>query len=137
MAKVKCKGTVLQREISTVYTAVAQVVTVDKDEDKSQGWDSTSLDSGVGGSRDMTGFSKPGSVSWEIWYDPALSGHQGLYALVTTPAKQAWKIVFADGASKTMSFTTADFGMGFSVAMNDGLKAKCSAELDGLPTYPS
>ena len=78
MAKVKCKGTVLQQEISSVFTAVAQVISIDIGETKTETWDSTSLDTGVGKTKSQTGYAEPGDVSFEIFFDPALAGHQAI-----------------------------------------------------------
>lgn len=136
MAKVKCKGTVLQQEISSVFTAVAQVISIDIGETKTETWDSTSLDtSGAGKTKGQTGYAEPGDVSFEIFFDPALAGHQAITDLVTTPAENNWKVIFADTGSTELPFASAGVGFGATVDMGDGLKASVSLETTGLPTY--
>jgi len=135
MSKLKSKGTALQQMIGTVYTAVAQVISLDTSGMESETYDSTTLDGGVGKTYDQTGYSEPGSVGAELFYDPALAGHQELLTLITTPADETWKIVWSD--SSEWSFTGAGIGFDSSAALNDGIKATISIKLDGLPTFPS
>lgn len=136
MSKIKCKGTALQQQIGTVYTAVAQVISLELPDMESETFESDTLDNANAGiPYDSTGRSEGGSVSGELFLDPALAGHKALLALLTTPADESWKIVFAD--STEWGFTGAGFGMGGSVALNDGLKGSFSIKLDGLPTFPA
>jgi hypothetical protein len=138
MAKVKCKGTALQQQIGTVYTTVAQVISLDKDEMVSETYESDTLDNtNAGIPYDSTGRSEGGSLSGELFFDPALAGHKALLELVTTPADEAWKLIFADTGLTEWTFTGAGFGMGVTVALNDGLKSGFSIKLDGLPTFPA
>lgn len=135
MAKVKCKGTVLQQELASVYTAVAQVISLEQTGAESETFDATALDSGVGKEYLQTGYSEGGSVNFEIFYDPALAGHQALTDLITTPAEQEWKIIFADDATTEQAFTGAGISFDQTVDMADGLKASGSIKLTGLPTF--
>lgn len=138
MAKVKGKGTVLQQQIGTVYTAVAQIIGMDLPDMESETYESDTLDNANAGiPYDPTGRTEGGSFGFELFYDPALSGHQSLLSLLTTPADQAWKVIFADTGTSEWTFTAAGFGFGGSVALNDGVKASCTMKLDGLPTFPS
>ena len=138
MAIVKCKGTVLQQEISSAFTAVAQVTSLDHSGTESETFESTSLDtSGAGKTYSQTGYTEPGTLSGELFYDPALAGHQAMTDLLTTPADQNWKVIFADTATTEYPFTGAGIGFDFTVDMSDGLKASFSVQLDGLGTWPT
>ena len=137
MAKIKCKATKLQQDLASVLTDVAQVVSLDVSGSESETFDATALDSGVGKEYAATGYSEGGTVSGEIFYDPALSGHQSMTDLIATPADETWKIIFADAAATEMSFTGAGFGFGVAVAMNDGLKGNFSIKVDGLMNWPT
>lgn len=137
MAKCKCKGTVLQQEIATVLTAVAQLIDLSISGMKSETYEADTLDNeGAGILREPTGRTAPGSLSGNLFLDPALSGHQSLLDLLTTPALQDWAIQFADTGTTTWPFTGAGFEMGVTVAMSDGLKASFGIELADLPTFP-
>jgi hypothetical protein len=138
MAKIVCKGTALQQLIGTVYTAVAQLISLDLPECESETYESDTLDNANAGiPYAATGRSEGGSLGFELFYDPALSGHQELLTLITTPADESWKVVFADGGSSEWAFTGAGISFGGTVALNDGLKGSGSIKLDGIPTFPS
>jgi len=138
MAKVKCKGTVLQQELSMGFTAVAQVVSLEQSGAESETTDVTTLDtSGAGKEYMPTGYSEGGSVSGELFYDPALAGHQAITDLITTPSEQNWKIIFADTGTTEMAFTGAGVGFDISVQQNDGLRASFSIKNDQIPTFPT
>lgn len=138
MAKVACKGTVLQQELSMVFTAVAQIVSLGQSGAESETFDCTTLDtSGAGKEYGQTGYTEPGSVDFELFYDPALAGHQAMTDLLTTPAEQNWKIIFADTGVTEYPFTGAGIGFDVAVDMNDGLKASGSIKLNGLGTWPT
>lgn len=138
MAIVKCKGTVLQQELAMIYTAVAQVISMEHSGTESETFESTTLDtSGAGKTYSQTGYTEPGTLSGELFYDPALAGHQAITDLLTTPADQNWKVIFADIGTTEYPFRSAGVGFDFSVDMADGLKGSFSMQLDGLGTWPT
>ena len=136
MAKLICKGTSLQQLIGTVYTAVAQLISLDLPEGESETAECDTLDNSDAGIPYMpTGRSEGGSLGFELFYDPALSGHQELLTLITTPIAESWKLLFSD--TSEWAFAGAGISFGGTVALNDGLRGSGSIKLDGLPTYPS
>lgn len=137
MAIIKCKGTALKQSISSVYTTVAQVTSLDGPDMEAESFEADTLDNAVAGiPHKPTGRSEGGKVSGELFFDPLLAGHKSLLALLTTPVLQAWKIVFADNSVTEWTFTGAGFSLGIAVALKDGLKGKFSIKLDGLPMFP-
>ena len=137
MAKVPCKGTVLQQTISMSLTAVAQLTSIEISGSEAETWDSTTLDGGVYKTYDQTGYSEPGEVSAELFYDPALSGHQFITDQIATPADNAMKIIYADSATTEQSFTAAGHAFGATVAMDNGLVGSCTWKIDGDPGWPT
>jgi len=138
VAKVKCKGTVLQQDIATVFTAVAQVISMELNGVETETFDKTTLDTvGAGKEYGQTGYAEGGSLDGELFYDPVLAGHQAITDIVTTPADNDWKVIFADAAATELPFTSAGVGFGIAVAMSDGLKSSFSLKLTGLPTFPT
>lgn len=137
MAKVASKGTILQQEISSAFTSVAQLTELSYSGGESETFDTTCLDSGVGKTLGQTGYSEAGEVSLGGFYDPALAGHQSISDLVSTPADQNWKIIFADTAATAMTFTSAGVSWEVTAAMSDGLKFSSTLKCDGLPVYPT
>ena len=138
MTVVISKGTVLQQELSMVFTAVAQVISLKQTGAESETFESTTLDTpGSGKTYATTGYVEPGSVDFELFYDPQLSGHQAMTDLLTTPADQNWKLIFADSGTTEYPFTGAGISFDVDVAMADGLKGSGSIKLDGLGTWPT
>jgi hypothetical protein len=85
----------------------------------------------------QTGRTEGDSVGFELFLDPALSGHKGLLGLLTTPVAQNWKVKFADAGPSTWTIAGAGFSFGGKVDLKDGLKAQCSIKVNGLPTFPA
>lgn len=138
MAKVPSKGTVLQQEISMSFTAVAQLTDISYSGGQSETYDATTLDtSGAGKEYSQTGYTEGGEVSIGGFYDPALAGHQAMTDLLTTPADQNWKVIFADSGTTEMPYTSAGVSWDFTAEMSDGLKFTSTHKVDGLPTYPT
>lgn len=137
MAKVKVKGTVIKQTISSVLTAVAQIIDFSHDGAENETYDATTIDtSGAGKEYSQTGYSEGGNVSLSLFYDPALAGHKAITAYIATPANCVWNIITTDTGPTTNVFTVAGVGFGFNGAMNDGLKANVNLKITGLMTYP-
>lgn len=135
MAIVISKGTVLQQEISTVFVAIAQVTGIDLPDIESETFESDTLDNANAGiPHAATGRTEGGTLNAELFFDPALAGHQSLLALLTTPADQDYKLIFADVGATEWAFTGAGLSFGGTVALSDGLKGNLGIKLDGIPT---
>jgi hypothetical protein len=127
--------------IGTVYTAVAQLISLDLPDMESETFEADTLDN-----TDAeipykgTGRSEGGSVGFEGFFDPALAGHQALLTLIETPpaigSEESYKIIFADTGATEWPFAGAGISIGGAVALGDGLKFSGSIKLDGLPTFP-
>lgn len=138
MAKLIGKGTILEQEIATVFTAVAQVISIDTPEPESEAFESDTLDNGSAGiPYTPSGRTEGGSLSGELFLDPALTGHKALLSLLTTPALQAWKLKFANSGPTTWPFSGAGFKLGAKIELKEGVKASFSIKLNGIPTFPA
>ena len=136
MAQCKVKGTIIKQTIATVLTAVAQITEFSHDGAESETYDSTTVDtSGAGKTYGQTGYTEGGNFNFTIFYDPALSGHQAITDLLTTPAACVWNITFTDTGPTTSAFTSAGISFSFTGAMNDGLKADVGLKITGLMGY--
>lgn len=132
MSKHACKGTVLKQYISGSYVAVAQVMSVDRNDVGGNSWDATDLDS----TWQEKGAAIPdaGSTGWEVFYDPQLAGHQAIRGAHSTQTN--WRIAYADGAGSNEDFTSAVLKTSVSVKVNDGLKMSVKTENTGAATLP-
>lgn len=138
MAKVRCKGTVLQQDISSTLTAVAQVISLTLPDMESETTEVDTLDNvDAGIPYFATGRTEGGSVSGELFFDPALAGHKAMLDLLETPAETDWNLIFADTGTTEWLFSGAGFGFGGAIALPEALKGTFTIKLTGLPTFPS
>ena len=137
MAIVKCKGTKLQQTVSAALVDIAQLLSIEHSGSGSDTFESTTLDGSAYKTFAPTGYSNPGEVSAELFYDPALAGHQAITDLIATPATNAMKIIYADTAATNQSFTSAGVQFGVTVAMDDGLKGSITYTVTGDPGWPT
>lgn len=134
MAKVRSKGTALLQSIASVYTAIAQVKSIDITGEKSETYDSTTLDGGAYKTKDPTGYVEPCVIKADIFYDPALAGHQAYTSLVATPVATNFKVTYVDGSTTSAIYSGTGFGIDKKVAMNDGLTATIEITTSGAPS---
>lgn len=137
MAKIRVKGTIVKQTISASLTAVAQIIDYSHSGAENETFDATTIDtSGAGKEYAPTGYSEGGTFDCSLFYDPALAGHKAITAYIASPATCVWNCTFTDASTTISVFTTAGVGIGFTGAMNDGLKMAVSLKLTGLMTYP-
>lgn len=134
MAKLKGKGTTLQQTISATLTDVAQVTDIDLSGEASLDFDSTTLDGGVFETKDLTGYSSPGTVKAGLFFDPALAGHQAIITLISAPASCVWKLKYSDSGPSSLTYTSAGVGVDQTIVANDGVKATVTMNRTGAPT---
>jgi len=143
MAQIRSKGTLYQATIASVLTTIAQAIALTPPGKKSLSYDSSYFDqSGVGKSKDMTGWAEGNDWSGSLWWDPALASHMALDALITTPTKNAMAIVLPAtpiylGSSTpvhTISWVNADLEMSPKVEMEKAVSVELKGGIDGLPT---
>lgn len=145
MAKLKVKGSALQIASGTTYTAVAQVSGFSVSGIESETTETDTLDAAVGIPYTPTGRVEGGSVSFDLLYDPALSGHQTVtdlavaaHLLTTGLANdQNWKLVFANTSSTEMAFVSAGIGVEITGELADCLRSTVTLKCNGCPALPS
>lgn len=141
MAKVVGKGTVLEQDISSTLTAVAQIISIDLPEAEVETVEADTLDNADAGiPYEQTGRVEGGSLGLEMYFDPALAGHQEFTDKLNDPLTNLpddYNIEFADAATTAWPFTAAGISLGGSIAVNDLVKAKVSIKLDKTVTYPT
>lgn len=131
------KGTKLQLEIATVFTDIIQVVSIDGPGPDVETFDARHLGSGTGVPMLPNGYVAGGSVSAEMFLDPAAATTLALTALLTTPAVVNWKEIFSDTAATEWPFAGILKSFNPSAKPEDGLKATMEIMLSGIVTYPT
>jgi hypothetical protein len=137
MAKIVGKGTVISHTIASTLTPIAQVISIALAGAASQTFDDTALDGTVFMTRSPTGYSAPGTCALELFFDPALTGHQAITDLIAAPASNAMRVTYANSGATTQSFTTCGVEVGVTVAMDDGVKMSVTYQISGDPGYPT
>ena len=134
MAFSKCKGTLLQVEISSTMTTVAQLIELTPPSMESLSFENLTLDqSGVGVAREITGYTDASPFTGMVFWDPALANHAHITTNITTPAKTTWQIVFADSGASEIDWVSAGLKFTAEVSARDGLKASIEGDIDGIP----
>lgn len=121
MVYTPAKGTLLQLEIASVYTTVAQRVRVAPPERTREEIDTTDLDSDDESS--IPGIRRGGEVELVCNYDPANATHAALLTSYNNGTVESWKVVYADSGAGEDSFD------GWISSYKKG-----EAEVDGLVT---
>jgi hypothetical protein len=138
MARIKGKGSILELEIASVFTAIAQLTGIDGPEAEVEDDESTALDtSGAGKTYAPTGWVEPGEVESEGLFDPVLASHQALTDLLTAPATVNWKLKFADAAVTVWPFAGHLKKLGPTIDMNKLTRFSFGIKLSGIVTYPT
>lgn len=135
MALVAAYGTVLKRTIASVLTAVAQVKSLSLSGCANITYPANTLDAGVGIPHKPTGQSEGGSLTFGLFYDPALAGHQAETTAIGTPASCVYNVVFPDSGACVMAFTSAGSGVDIEADPSTGLGATITHKLDGIPVW--
>jgi len=134
MAILKGKGCSLEQTISASLTAVANVMSISLSGEESETFETTTLATTVFKTFTQTGYTNPGTVDAELFFDPALAGHVTIVALLSTPADCIWKVKYSDSGPSSITYTSAGVGLDQTIVMNDGVKAKLKMKRTGAPT---
>lgn len=140
MAFITGKGSVFEIEVSTVLTAVSQLMSIDLPEHEAETFEADTLDNANPGiPHKPTGRVEGGSVGIEGFLDPAAAGFTLLTDRLNSPgvdAPEGAAITFTDTAGTSWTFETAGTTLGGTVVLNDGVKFTASLKLDGSITFP-
>lgn len=136
MTVIVSKGSKLQHEIASTLTDIAQIISIDGPDAEVETFEADHLgNTNPGIPMKPTGRVAGGSVGFEMFFDPALAGHQDLTDQLLTPAVTNWATVFSDATAWPFAGTLKSLAPAVDLA--DGLKASGEIELDGLVTYPT
>ncbi len=134
MAKVKSKGTALLQSISAVYTAIAQLTSIDVSGEKSETTETVTLDGPAHKTKDPTGYIDTATIKADVLWDPALAGHDAFQDLVRAPVPTNFKVTYADSGPTSEIFPGVGFGVDKKSSPGDMLQASIEIETSGTPT---
>lgn len=136
MAKIKGKGNVLQVEISSVYTAIPQIISFDKSGEASETYQARTLDGNVHDDQPSTGYVSNAEWSFECFWDSANTVHTFLKTSMRTPpaAGVNFKHIDVSGTPVTEIYNVTGIAIDEKYVTDDGVKATVKLTTSGNPT---
>lgn len=132
--KIKSKGTALLMEITSVYTAIPLLISLDVTGEKSETFPSETLDGSAYKTRDPTGYVEPPIIKAEGFYDPDDTTIQAVEAKVAAPAANNFKVTYTDGTPTSDIYSVTGYGLDKKAAMADAVKATYEFVTSGAPS---
>ena len=135
-SKIVSKGTALLMEISSVYTAIPQVTSIDISGEKGETYDSVTLDGGVFKTKNPTGYVEPCTIKFDMFYDMGNVVHQAYTSFVAAPpaAGKNFKVTYADSGPTSVIYPGVTGGIDKKVDPAMGVKASCEVVTSGAPS---
>lgn len=130
---VKGIGTILQVQISAVYTAIPQVMNVTPPQIEMGDVETTHLGS-TGRERCAT-IIDPGTVKFDLEFNPANSVHMQLWTFAQAGTEVNWKVILPDSGACEVGFVgfIKNFGVD-AIEVGGVVKIPVTVQVTGLPT---
>lgn len=134
MARLKSKGIAFLQEISSVYTAIVQVKSLDKTGEKSETTEGTSLEQSNGYKiKDPTGYIDTPTIKLEVYFDPALASHAAFIALIAAPVATNFKITYTNSGPTSKIYSGTGFGYDDKASPSENISGTFTIETSGAP----
>lgn len=132
--KLKSKGATLALSVASVYTPITQLTSLSMDGAEVETFEGTVLEQ-ESAFKDypVTGYTEPGSVSFEGFYDTNLASHQALANCLANPDDYSWRMGYSSGA--TQDFVGGGVSLGVTADPGDGLKFSGGIQISGDPGF--
>lgn len=136
MALVKGKGNVLQMEISSVYTAIPQIISLDVSGEKSETYSGRTIDGSVHDSQPPNGYVSNPEISFECFWDSANTVHARLKTDMRTPPATGvnFKHIDVSGTPVTEIWNCTGIGVDTKIVTDEGVKATVTLTTSGNPS---
>lgn len=132
--KIKSKGTVLQQEISAVYTTIPSLTDISISGQKSQTMDTSSLDGSQYMTKAPNGWSDPPTITANGFFDPDDTTQTAFAALIATPVATNFKVTYTDTTPTSHIYSGVGFGFDKSISLSDAVKCSYTIETSGAPS---
>ena len=132
--KIKSKGTALLMDISSTYTAIPQLLSINISGEATTTYDSTTLDGPVHMTNDPTGYTTAPTIAAEGFYDPddaVITAYEGL---LSAPVATNFKITYVDTTPTSVIYACTGFGLDKTVTPADGVKCSYNLQTSGTPS---
>jgi hypothetical protein len=136
MALVKGKGTQALWEISSVYTAIPQVISIDVSGEKSETYSGRTLDGAVHDAQPSNGYVSNPTIKMELFWDSAHASHAKFKTDMRTPpaAGVNLKLIDVSGTPVTEIWNCTGIGVDVKTVTNEGVKATVTLMTSGNPS---
>lgn len=132
--KIKSKGTALLMEISSVYTAIPQLISINISGEASTTYDSTTLDGPVHMTNDPTGYTTAPTIAAEGFYDPDDAVITAYSDLLAAPVATNFKVTYVDTTPTSVIYSGTGFGFDKTISPTEGVKCSYSIQTSGTPS---
>lgn len=127
-------GVVLQRNISSTWTTIAQLTDVNGPTRTKGVWDATTKDSSARWRDFLSGLRDGGEVTVSILYDPSSTTHLQLIADFAADVSASYRVAYADGSTYGDSFAAIVTGFQPTGPMDGLLSADVTLKVTGAIT---
>lgn len=136
MAKNKGKGTTLHAEISSVYTAIPQLISINKSGEKSETYVARHIDGNVHSDRPNNGYVSNPDIKCEVWFDSGNAVHAFLKTSMRTPPAAGVNVKLTDTAGTPVVeiWNVTGIGIDEKYSTDEGVKADITFETSGNPS---
>lgn len=133
MAKNRGKGTVLAAEISSVYTAIPALISIDKSGEASETYSGRTIDGSKHSDMPNTGYISNPTIGGEMFYDSGNTVHAFLKTSMRTPPAAGVNFKLTDTASTPLVeiWNVTGIGVDEKYATDDGVKATLTLQTSG------
>lgn len=134
--KNKGKGQALAAEISSVYTAIPQITSIDKSGEASITYEAMTLDGNVHSDQPNTGYVSCPKIGFECYWDSANTVHAFLKTSMRTPPAAGVNFKHTDTAGTPVVeiWNCTGIGVDEKYVPGDGAKATVSLQTSGNPS---
>lgn len=133
--KYSSKGGIILLSISSVYTAVGAVDSIDGPDPEVEDDDVTSLDTtGPGRDHEPTGWVESGMAGFSLFFDPVNTVHKAITAYLAAPGISNWKLTYPDAAPTSWTWAAIVKKFKPTLKVGDFLKADAQMQITGNVT---
>ena len=132
-AKTIGKGTSLLISISSVYTAIPQMINIDKSGESSETYMARTIDGPVHSEQPSTGYVSNPTIGGECYWDSGNAVHVALKVLMRTPTLTNFKLTDVATTPVSEIWPVSGVAIDEKYATDDGVKATLTLTTSGNP----
>lgn len=134
LVKIKSKGVTLLQSVSSVYVAMFGLTSIDVSGEKSDVFDSVTLDGGAYKTKDPNGYVDPPIIKATGFYDPLHATYTAFAGIVATPVATNFKVTYTDSSPTSAIYSGVGFGLGKKADPAKGVMADIEIVTSGAPS---